>query len=226
MDWKRSIANQGFTRVSVLLGVALAVAVVLLFHTPTQKRQPAARAVALDTPLQEALQDALSIFIRSKLVQTAVPCADPLEYFQSHLYLRHFTGSLGQVRATPPEGIAAKVWGEVFQNSMAAGSFAGAALSRCSLSILGTGGRFHFCLNVERDGRAPPGSFLQAPFIFAEVSVQLQDMRTGQRLSCAQFLEPTRSSAGASVDYSLFTIQDKGGTLELVKDHKRFSLRR
>jgi hypothetical protein len=226
MDWKWISQDKGFTRVSVLLGVALAAAVVLMFHAPAPKQQPAARTVALDEPLQEAMQDALRNFIRSKLVHSTVPCADPVAYFQSHLYLRHYTSSLGQARAATPEGIDAGAWDALFQGSMSPGSFAGAALSRCSLSILGTGGRFHFCLNVERDGRAPRGSFLQTPFIFAEVSVQLQDLRTGRHLSCAQFLEPTRHSAGATVDYRLFSIQARGESLELVKDRKRFSLRR
>jgi hypothetical protein len=218
--------DKGFTRVSVLLGAALAIVVVLIFGSPPKTSRPAAADLQLDLPLQEAMQDALSSFIRSKLVNGSVPCADPNEYFQSHLYLRTYTGSIGQVRAAPPPGIAASEWDELFQGTMASHGFAGAALSRCSLAVLGTGGRFHFCLNVERDESAPRGSFLRAPMIFAEVSIQLQDLKSGAPLSCMQYLEPARKSAGATVEYQLFSIHDKGEKLEVTKDRKQFAIRR
>jgi hypothetical protein len=218
--------DKGFTRVSVLLGAVLALVVVLIVGAPGKTARPAAADVQLDLPLQEAMQDALSSFIRSKLVSGAVPCADPQEYFQSHLYLRTYTGSIGQVRAAPPAGVAANRWDELFQGTMASHGFAGAALSRCSLAVLGTGGRFHFCLNVERDVTAPRGSFLRAPLIFAEVSIQLQDLKSGAPLSCAQYLEPTRRSAGATVEYQLFSIHDAGEKLEVIKDRKQFAIRR
>lgn len=218
--------NQGFTRVSVLLGVVLALVVVLILGSPSSHQRPAKEAADLDLPLQEALQDALSNFVRSKLVHGAVPCADPVEYFQSHLYLRTYSGSIGQARAAPPAGLSARAWDELFHQSMASKSFAGAALGRCSLSVLGTGGRFHFCLNVERDVNAPKGSFLQTPFIFTEVSIQLKDLKTGKNLTCAQYLDPGRRTAGAAVDYQLFAIQDKGEALDVAKDRKQFSLRR
>jgi hypothetical protein len=218
--------DKGFTRVSVLLGAALAIVVVLMVGTRGPTLRPAADHVPMEVPLQETLQDALSHFIRSKLVHGTVPCADPEAFFQSHPFLKTYTGSIGQVRATPPSGLSAAAWEEIFHGSMASNSFAGAALSRCSLSVLGTGGRFHYCLNVERDADAPKGSFLEMPFVFAEVSIQLQDLKSGQNLSCAQYLEPGRRSAGATVDYQLFSISDKSGKLDVAKEHKRFSLRR
>lgn len=218
--------DKGFTQVSVLLGVVLAVVVVLLLGTSGKNLRPAADHVELDLPLQEALQDSLSTFIRSKLVHGTVPCADPTAYFLSHLYLRTFAGNISQARSTPPAGLSAATWDELFLGPLASNSFAGAALSRCSLSVLGTSGRFHFCLKVERNVSAPKGSFLQTPFTFAEVSIQLQDLKTGQNLSCARYLEPGRQSAGAAVDYQIFSIQDKSGKLEVLKDRKHFSLRR
>jgi len=202
------------------------VVVVLIFGSPPKTSRPAAADVQLDLPLQEAMQDALSSFIRSKLVNGAVPCADPEEYFKSHVYLRTYTGSIGQVRAAPPPGVAASKWDDLFEGTMASHGFAGAALSRCSLAVLGTGGRFHFCLNVERDVTAPRGSFLRTPMIFAEVSIQLQDLKSGEPLSCGQYLEPTRRSAGATVEYQLFSIQEKGEKLEVSKDRKQFAIRR
>ncbi len=218
--------DKGFTRVSVLLGVVLALVVVFILGTRSQIKQPAADLPEMDVSLQEALQDALSRFIRSKLVYGTVPCADPVEYFESHFYLRTYSGGIGQVRTAPPAGLSAQAWDELFHGSMASSGFAGAALSRCSLSVLGTGGRFHFCLNVERDVNAPQGSFLRTPYIFAEVSIQLQDLKTGQNLTCAQYLEPGRSGAGAVVEYLLFSIQSKEDSLDVTKDRKQFSLRR
>ncbi|WP_141731961.1 hypothetical protein [Oligoflexus tunisiensis] len=220
-----SQTEKGFTRVSVLLGVVLAAVVVLIVSYPSQRRL-AADTPGLEISLPEALQEALSNLIRTKLVRTRVPCANPSEFFQSHHYLRPYTGSLGQARASPPEGLSAKAWNDLFQGPMAANSFAGSALSRCSLSVLGTGGRFHFCLQVERDLKAPQGSFLQTPFIFAEVSIQLQDQKTGRNLTCAQYLQPHRRTAGASVDWLLFAIDEKDGKLEVSRQRKRFSLHR
>lgn len=220
------IREDGFTRVSVLLGVALASIFMLMLNFVSKTVRPAAKSPELDRPLQEALQDALINFVRTKLVQTTVPCADPVGYFQSHLYLRTYVGSVEQARSNPPAGMSAAAWDEVFQDSMAANRFAGAALSRCSLSILGTGGRFHFCLNVERDGDAPKVSFLRTPLIFAEVSIQLMDLKTGRNLSCAQYLEAGRRTAGAAVDYLLFSIDEKGEQLEVTKSRNQFSLRR
>jgi hypothetical protein len=222
---QRSQTENGFTRVSVLLGIALAVFVALVFYHPGTRRL-AADTPGLEISLSEALQEALSNLIRTKLVHTRVPCANPSDFFQSHHYLRPLTASPGQVRSSPPEGLSAQAWHKLFQGSMAANGFAGSALSRCSLSVLGTGGRFHFCLQVERDLKAPQGSFLRTPFIFAEISIQLQDQKTGRNLSCAQYLEPRRSTAGASVEWLLFSIDEKDGKLEVNRQRKQFSLRR
>ncbi|HYX35435.1 MAG TPA: hypothetical protein VE954_20250 [Oligoflexus sp.] len=226
MTLKRNSFNEnGFTRVSVLLGVALASVFILVLSFTSRQRRPA-KTLEEMVPLQETLQDALTSFVRTKIVQTSVPCADPAEYFRSHLYLRSLTSSVGQARSAPTEGLSAAAWDNLFHGSMAASSFAGAALSRCPLSLLGTGGRFHFCLQVERDLKAPKTSFLHTPLIFTEVSIQLIDLKTGHNLSCAQYLNPRRTSAGASVEYLLFAIDDKGEQLEVTRKKKVFSVRR
>jgi hypothetical protein len=62
--------------------------------------------------------------------------------------------------------------------------------------------------------------------IFAEVSIQLQDLKSGESLSCRQYLEPARRSAGATVEYQLFTIHEVGEKLEVSKDRKQFAIRR
>jgi len=218
--------REGFTRVSVLLGVVLASVFVLMLRFALQGLRSSAKNPGLELPLQEALDDALSNFIRTKIVQTKAPCADPVGYFQSHDYLRTYTGSVSQARSAPPSGISATAWNELFDGSMAASSFAGAALSRCSLSVLGTGGRFHFCLQVQRDMKAPKDSFQRAPLIFAEVSMQLLDLQTGRGLSCGQYLEASRTHAGAKVEYLLFAINDKAEELEVTRHKQKFSLRR
>jgi hypothetical protein len=194
----------GFTRISVLLGVVLGAVCVLILGFAMRKLRPAAQTLPLSLPLQESLQDALNSFVRTKIVQTSVPCADPVEYFQSHLYLRTYSGSIGQARSAPPAGLSAKSWDELFHGSMAASSFAG----------------------VERNLKAPKDSFLHTPLIFAEVSIQLVDLKSGRNLSCKQYLDTGRSSAGATVEYLLFAINDGDERLDVMRDKKSFSLRR
>jgi hypothetical protein len=223
---KKLFGDDGFTKVSVLLGVKLAVACLWLFDMTPKLMRSAAPVPVSDQALQEALVDSLSRLMRTKVVHGSVPCADPEGYFQSHSFLKTYTANISEMKANPPAGLSNKAWNDLFQGSMASNSFAGAALSRCALQVLGTGGRFHFCLQVERDLQAPRESFLRTPLIFAEVSIQLRDFRSGKGLTCAQYLEPTRSTAGARVEYLLFSINEKGEQLEVVKRRSAFTLSR
>lgn len=218
--------QQGFTRVSVFLGIVLAGMMVFTLSLLPQAFRSTTPPIAADQAVHEALQDSLRSFVKSKVVELNVPCADPRSFFDSHLFLRTYTGGIHQMRADPPAGLSAVTWDQLFNGSLASTGFAGAALSRCPLTLLGTGGRFHFCLNVQRDAHAPQDSFLHTPLIFAEVSIQLQDRRTGQNLSCAQYLDAHQTGAGATVNYLLFLVNERGGELEVSRKRGNLTVNR
>lgn len=62
---------------------------------------------------------------------------------------------------------------------------------------------FYFCLNVSPDASAPAGSFLKAPFAFAEVGWNLINLHTGAPLSCESFVN-IGSAAGAQIFYTVY----------------------
>jgi hypothetical protein len=62
---------------------------------------------------------------------------------------------------------------------------------------------FYFCLNISQDAGAPAGSFLKAPFAFAEVGWYLINLHTGAPLSCENFVS-IGSAAGAQIFYTVY----------------------
>jgi hypothetical protein len=62
---------------------------------------------------------------------------------------------------------------------------------------------FYFCLNVSQDTSAPAGSFLKAPFAFAEVGWNLINLHTGAALSCENFVT-IGGAAGAQIFYTVY----------------------
>lgn len=210
----------GFNLISVLIGMALTSLVVFLASRAMVASKKAKNSVQAGERYQQVLvvlQDSLKEFIKTAIVNAAVPCANAGTYFASHAFLRLHASGLQATQTVIPTQVDAQAWAKVFQQKLAAGSFAGASLNRCSNVVQGTNGRFHFCLKVEREVSQPKESLLRAPLVFAEVSIQLNDLGSGTPLTCAQYLDPVRTSAGATVDYVLFWLFENGTQLDLKK---------
>jgi hypothetical protein len=200
------MGNLGFTRVSVLLGIVLAGGLTLLLTIAPRGLHSVSAPEASLLSLQQAIQDALATFIKTKLVDVRVPCANPQAYFLSHSFLSVPTEA--QLNADPPPGIPANDW------------------ARCSKVELGHAGRFHFCLQRQPDVHDTPPEVRQLPFLFAEVTIQLMDRKSGQPLACLQFLNRTRKFAGASIEYLLVTRQVKAGDPDAKRQRLSFSINR
>lgn len=210
----------GFNLISVLMGMALSSLVVFLASRAMVASKKAKNSVRAGERYQQVLvvlQDSLKDFIKTAIVSTTVPCANAGAYFDPHAFLRLYAGGLQATQTAIPADVDAQVWAKVFQQQLAVGSFAGASLNRCPNTVQGTNGRFHFCLKVQRDTSQPKESLLHAPLVFAEVSIQLNDLGSGAPLTCAEYLDPVRTSAGATVDYVLFWLFENGTQLDLKK---------
>ncbi|WP_141736083.1 hypothetical protein [Oligoflexus tunisiensis] len=82
---------------------------------------------------------------------------------------------------------------------------------------------FYLCMNMKQDDAAPAGSFLNAPFAFAEVGWQLVNLQTGANMSCTDFASADKS-AGARVYYSIYWAVPMSGTVTIKKHINTFTM--
>jgi hypothetical protein len=82
---------------------------------------------------------------------------------------------------------------------------------------------FYLCMNLKKDTSAPAGSFLNAPFAFAEVGWQLVNLQTGANMSCTDFANASKA-AGARVYYSIHWAVPMSGTVTMKKYINSFTM--
>ncbi len=221
--------QDGFNLVSVLVSLGLISMLGMLAsraYISSKQVKQSLKAGESYEQVQDVLVDSLKTFVKTKVSKSDDPCADPSGFFGTHPFLRKFEGKFETVRSARPSSVNANAWNEVFGNAFNAKSFAGTALNRCSNTELGINGRFHFCLSVQRDENAPTGSILRSPFAFVEVAVQLFDLQVGTPITCSMYLETSRKTAGASVDYLMFWLTENGSNLDLKKKNGSFYVSR
>ncbi|MDQ3235326.1 MAG: hypothetical protein M3Q07_26240 [Pseudobdellovibrionaceae bacterium] len=212
--------ESGFNLIGVLIGVALTSLVVMFASRAFVASKQAKLSVKAGDGYQQVtavLNDSLKTFVKTQILNSTVPCGDPAAFFATQGFLRLYNGNHSTARSQVPAEINGAAWAALFNADLAANSFAGSSLNRCSRLEVGNNGRFHFCVNITRDLNQSKESLLRSPLVFAEVVVQLSDLQTGNTISCANYLEPNRSSAGANVDYVLFWVYENGSQLNLKK---------
>ncbi|WP_141734203.1 PulJ/GspJ family protein [Oligoflexus tunisiensis] len=210
----------GFSLISVLIAVAL-ISLIVMFASRalvvTKKAKVSVKAGEGYQQIIAVLDDSLKTFIKTNITSASVPCGDPASFFASQSFLRLYTSNRSSALAAVPSGVNSGAWNNLFSRELAANSFAGSSLNRCPRVERGANGRFHFCLNILRDTSQPQESLLSSPLAFVEIAIQLNDLQSGNVINCAEYLDPNRSSAGASVDYILFWAHANGTELDLKK---------
>jgi hypothetical protein len=212
--------ESGFNLIGVLIGVALTSLVVMFASRAFVASKQAKLQVKAGEGYQQVaavLNDSLKTFVKNQILNPTVPCGDPAAYFASQGFLKLYNGNHSTARAQVPAEIETGAWSALFNADLAANSFAGSSLNRCPRVEAGNNGRFHFCVNITRDLTQSKESLMRSPLVFAEVVIQLSDLQTGNTITCANYLEPNRSSAGANVDYVLFWVYENGSQLNLKK---------
>lgn len=236
LDKNRSKSRQdGFSLIQVIISMGIISLAISLYFQARQSSQTSRKRLDSETAISDvnqALTQELSTIIR-QVNSATTGCVD----FHSQLNNRPFAS---------PSGMSAL---NFTQNLSSSYNFPGtmtAAQRSQLLSKLGSSpynavaGRctsphqpmnannpndnvFYLCLTIKQDSRAPPGTFLNSPFSFAEVGWHLLNLQTGANISCSDFAAGSKS-VGAKVFYSVYWSVPLAGDIILKKHVNSFTL--
>ncbi len=223
--------ESGFSLVGILVSIAVLSVCVLMFSQARQyslKSRKNIDSVAMVGDVNDAVVAEISKIVR--LVDTANPgCLDYAAQITNRPFLSsalNFSTTLNNSAGFSTK-LAEKDKTRLLE-ILGSDTYQG-VVNRCRSPLRPASGTdpaqnlFHLCMTIKQDASAPSGSFLNAPYAFAEVGWQLINIQTGANMSCADF-KASSAAAGARVFYSLYWAIPVGGEMMLKKSINSFTM--
>ena len=193
-DFHRS--SGGASLISVMVGVVMLAAMVVGVQGALENAARSDKAAKSSTSYTDVFQLIESEFRRK--IESASTCLSPDTF---SIYSNSMLGKLeGQASTTILEAVDSQSVA-----AAQASNRASAAVTRCESPTLISSpddvaqSTLRFCLAYRRDATAPKGSFMESAGAFSEVTIKFVDSRTGETLSCNNFLSSDSSVAYVAI---------------------------
>jgi Tfp pilus assembly protein PilV len=220
--------QSGFSLIQILIALAIMTVSVTMYMQATTDTNKAKKRVEMSARYAD-IESVLKSEVAHMVSQIAAHpgCLNYANVFTgrtissefSTSQIRHVTNLL-QTNLFNSSGLSDDERNNVIDKMRSTPNIA-AAVDRCARPVRPSNSNndaqnsFYFCLDFERDATAPKNSLLGSPRSFAEVAVQLVDLRTGNPISCNRFVNPAPGtpnevSPGAKIFTTLYwLVQEK-----------------